>query len=292
MASPTLKYPMECASIVRLETFAVTNALARAKAADGAEPLKFHAPYSRFIFAIINEDRKSVIANIPVRVIARMTNRTQFAEHHDFEQALKKTPNSELSSAYTVKITSGRFKGKTPAEILLEDSANAAALNQQYLWLQSNLEKYPYNGRQMEAIMDAAKLFQSGALKPESVVGTPPIVIYDAPVRPLSSRKREDGKWLVYSVSVRYFCGDAYPVEIRIENYYAPVIQKADKTLNVKISQAVDKQINKMLLTAEEWDHVLGIMNANIRVFELLNGQVCYQEAITENRKNKELSAS
>ena len=70
-----------------------------------------------------------------------------------------------VNMGYKPKV-SGNLKGKTPIEVLLSDPGNGKkSLNDQYIWLKSNLEKYPKNRELMEAIEDAASQDQCRVIK-------------------------------------------------------------------------------------------------------------------------------
>ena len=68
------------------------------------------------------------------------------------------------SKAYTVQISNGKLRGKTPAEALKEENGEKLLLNQKK-WLEENLDKYPKNKEQIEAIEDALNLLKNGQIK-------------------------------------------------------------------------------------------------------------------------------
>lgn len=284
-----IKYPKEIASVVRTQTFCVNNELSRATVSDGCEPLKFYSPYSRFIFSLINENKKSVTANVPATEIANIIQRTNYANVKHLDE-LSKNTSHDLSPAYTVKISAGRLKGKTPAEVLLNNPEDKELLKTQYKWLSDNLKKYPKNKEQMDAIDDASKLMQAGKLDKENVVTSEaPILLYEAYTRPLTSRpKNKSGNTFVYEINIKWYPGEDYPINITIENYYCPVAK--DKETGKLIVYASKKEQStkvNMALSAAEWNNTMYMIQANMRTFEQLSASNCYKEAIETDKQNR-----
>lgn len=289
--------PKEIASVVRGQTFGIANALDRAKgyADENSDvkpdsPLKFYSVFSRFPVVIINEQKKAVTGNIPVTDIADIVKRSNFIYEKHMQESMK-IENTDLSPAYTVKISSGKLKGKTPAEVLIEDPDNKQLLNQQYVWLQKNLDKYPKNQIQMDAIEDAANLLKEGTLDKENVnMSSSRFNIYKSGTKPLKSRPMINGKNFIYDINIEWFIGDNYPVNITIQNYYAPVIKDKETNMNNVMFTERDKSThitNEMKLTAAEWMNVLEAIDRNMRTFEMLNATECYKEASKIDWENR-----
>jgi len=298
----TTKYPWDIWSAVRKQTMSVEAHLFPAEAfpkdpqEEGESPLTGHSGYSRFVVTVINAEKVALSANIPIREIAGIDAKTKFAATKQFEYDCRQKSEG-VSPAYTVKITTGTFKGKTPAEVLLENPANREKLTSHYNWLKENLAKYPNNKHQMEAIIEASNLEKAGNLKGEvSDTGYKPSVkIYEAPMRPLASKKREeDGKWLVYEFYIKWNVGDNYPVSVEIVNYYAPVEKKPDGTLNVKVSERDNESIrkNEMKLTAEEWLNANRSINSVLSQFEMLHAKSNFDAARRADKENYEKAKS
>lgn len=196
--------------------------------------------------------------------------------------------------AYTVRIANGNLKGKTPAEVLIEDAAGKKALLSQREWLAKNMEKYPANKTQVEAIDQAIRLFEEGKLSGAAASTAAPasgrtINLYEAKYRPLTRRQKENGKCLVYEIVINWTIGNDYPVSVKVQNYYAPVI-KNEKTgmLNVKASEAEDKVQNEMLLMAKEWNNVLDRIYDNMLQFKVLHARETINDSIAADKKNRE----
>ena len=286
------QYPKQVYKAVRDQTFAVNSELFLARAEDGDNPLEVYNGFSRFVFAIITKTKTSVTANVPVSEIAGIMSASQFARKADLEARYISAPTSaassasvqaEASAAFSVRIANGNLRGRTPAEVILEENGEEK-LERQKAWLLGNLEKYPKNQEQIGAIDQALTLKRNGGFtkQAESRPSGPgrPIVLYEAMYRPLIRRRNASGNSFVYDIRISWCIGQEYPVSIQIQNYYAPVI-KDERTglLNVKASQAEDKTSTEMLLLAKEWEDCLRAVRANMFQFEVLHARDCIRDA-------------
>lgn len=310
-----LSNPMELAAVVRNQTLIVQNGLSLAGAGDDEnQPLKVYSAFSRFIFAIINSDKKSVTANIRVTDIPGILAASEYAyrTHMDFlyhtnpaaSPAASDNNGVDVSSpAFTKRFTSGKMKGKTPAQVLLEaeDKEDAIQnLNSQFSWLKRNAEKNPKyaagNREQMKAIQEAAALYKEGRLtqdllKAPSHTGDGQVIpLYESGFRPLRSRKKKNGKTFIYEIVFDWTIGSAYPVSITIRNYYADVTEKENGMLNVLAKTKEQEQKNSMALTAAEWQNILYMIQANMRMFEERSRDACYKQAESARRKSREMA--
>lgn len=216
-----LANPMEIASIVRNQTLVVQAELSAAGSGDDTtHPLKFYSRYSRFVFAIINADKKSATANIRVTDMPGILAASEYAYRTHMDALYKPSQAASAvdengvdtsSPAFTKRFTSGNMKGKTPVEVILaaeDKEAIIADLKKQYVWLRDNAKKNPRyaagNQEQMEAITQAVHLFRDGKLKDgmqaaSSAMGAG-IPIYASGFRPLRSRAQKNGKTFIYEV--------------------------------------------------------------------------------------------
>ena len=372
------KYPMEIASVVRGQTLSVTSALSLATTAEGYLPLTIFNPFSRYVFTIINEARIAVTANIGFDEIANIREVSRIAQRMDVESRFALAPApvktaSEVpdSPAFRVKLSSGKYKGNTPAQVLAADAGAAKELNDLYVALKKQAKSEPENAEQckaeMDAIADAATRLKSGTLFPDTAgtecaysvkigngkhKGKTPVEvlqeggeedlirqkkwleehlaqyaanqkqidaidaalklkkagllgvtettekavpegrgvkIYEALYRPLVRKKNKNGKCFVYEISVTWYLGQEYPVAVRIANYYAPVVENPKtKMLNVKASEAEERVNSEMLLTAAEWNAILDAIGYNMQQFAVLHAKACYNDAIEQDKKNRE----
>lgn len=295
-----MKNPKECFSIVEQKTFIVNNELCVPSCEDGSEPLLFHhKTFSRFGFVIINQDKRPSTANVPVSSIPGI--------FYEMDLALKKMTETQAQTqtsppsasaegqqgpAYTVQIRSGMLRGQTPAQVLAADPKNRIALINQANWLKENLAKYPANQSQIDAIVQAVRLFDTGRLQTSAV--TPAAssgagnAVYASGMRPLIRRQRADGKCFVYEISISCGTGER-PVEFRIRNYYAPVRKMESGLLNV-MAREMDRATevnNTFRMSVSQWMWLRHILETQIRTFEDLNSASLYKtanDAAAENR--------
>lgn len=289
-----MKNPKECFSLCQNQTFFIPNQLALPEHKDGSEPLLFHHDtFSRFVFVIINANKKATTANIPVSAIPAIIEKIRNLNFRDsiLLPSIPTDRHTEAKSpAYTTIITSGTLKGKTPAAALLEDaSKNKTLLLNQLKWLQQNLARYPRNQEQITAIKDALTLFAGGKLDTRLTASCLAAeIIYSTEMRPLIRRKRENGKCFVYEISITWNTGTKKPLEITIRNYHAPVIQTESGLLNVQAQQREDELKNTFSLTPEETMWMLHMLETNISTFESIHAKGIYETANKEERKNLE----
>ena len=305
-----LNNPMELASVVRNQTLIIQNGLSLAGAGDDEnQPLKVYSSFSRFIFAIINQEKKSVTANIRVTDFPGITAASEYAYrmHMDYQFQAKPAAESRndgvdtSSPAFTKRFVSGNMKGKTPVQVILEAEDKKVAmeaLNKQYCWLKENAEKNPKyadnNREQMKAIKETAALYTDGKLSQDllqsaSNTGNGQVIpLYNSGFRPLRSREKKNGKTFIYEIAIDWTIGSAYPVSITIRNYYAEVTEKENGMLNVLAKTKEQEQKNTMALTSAEWQNITYMAKANMQMFEYRSANTCYNNALKAQRKARE----
>lgn len=177
------QYPKQVAGVVRDQTFAVNSELFVAKATEDEEPLEVYNGFSRFVFSLINKERQSVIANIPVREIENIRELTRIAQQMDVESRYMARPLTTPAApvkaekakptdkAHTVVLTMGAFAGMTPAEAIATDPANKASLNQTYKDLARAVKANPELQDQIDAIKEAGEMLKAGTLNQEEGLG-------------------------------------------------------------------------------------------------------------------------
>ena len=269
-----MKNPKECAVLNSKKTLIFENMLAPYNAGEDSNlaPMQFyHKTFSRFKMTIIDEDKHALSGNISSNAIPGIVSRTAYAinRHLDAMYRPSSDKNENLSSAYTVKIASGIYKGRTPADVLLKDGENGKnGLNNQYTWLKSNLSKYPNNKLQMDAIIEASRLLKNGELKEQLAQPEQPIIIYDSGFRPLVRKQRADGLSYVYEIHIICHPENRYPIIAEILNYYANVKKLPDGRLNVEGSSKADLQSVQMKMSTDDWSYILYMLQLNMRAFE------------------------
>lgn len=288
----TRKNPKEFAYKVTTQTLAFENHFSRATFENDCYPLEIYDGFSRLTGVIINEDKKAATFNIPKRDLPALIKKSEFAFNKEMEEAITSIGESDTQSiAYTVRFTSGKLKGKSPAEVLLESSDNKELLNNQWKFLKSNLEKYPKNKLQMDAIEEASRLLNDGSLSSSSVKKEVIIPIYNPGFRPLRSRPQKDGKTFVYDVKINWHVGSENPLTIEVSNFYAPVVQTDIGLLNVKVKEkdSASEIKNTMSLSPEMWEDIIYNIQMQMRAFEICgfsNALKMAEEQDKINRKN------
>ena len=291
------KNPREIAYIVEKSTFAILDGLTESNIENEEEPLTLHSrKFSRFSFLIINQDKKAATANMNVKEMFGFLEKSHFAMQQELLYQFNSGSNEEeeLPLAYTVTITSGTLKGRTPADVLLNDGEEGKKLlNNQYTFLKNNLSKYPKNKTQMDAIVNASQLLKEGKLDADAVGKgqTKRISLYSSGLRPLVNRKNNTGMSFVYELTVDWLLGEKRPLMITIVNYYAPVIKKDDGMLNVQVKQRDQTTLrnNTVNLTFDDWAYVQHMIETDIERFEsgiYWNKRKESDRYFFENRKN------
>lgn len=296
------KYPVEVASIVRTnKTLGFNSFLFRADSSENESPYKIYGKFSRYAISILDTSgtsNKSVRGNIRVTEIADIERRTQYAfnKHMQFETKGSLVNNEGSSSrAYTVKITTGSLKGKTPAEVITD--GNGKLLMQHKKFLEQHLQQYPNNKIQIEAINEAVILYKEGTLEnKKDVQGENEIItLYNAGMHPLTRQKREDGKCLVYEINITWRVGANYPVTMTVSNYYARAEKMNDGRLNVKDVDEQSKIRLNVSISEAEWFNILSSIERNMNQFEVLTAKTIFNDAnqtyITTIQESKELRA-
>lgn len=282
------------------KTFCVMNELSPPTCEDGSEPLSFHhETFSRFHFVLFNEDNKAVVANIPVSempgIFKAINNQVITSQVSKRLQAVKAVSGevqavSRDSAAYVVFITAGKLKGKTPAGALLENAeVNKSLLINQVSWLESNLQKYPKNAEQIKAIKEALQLYEAGQLTQEAAVAVTPskVDIYPGGLRPLIRRKRPNGKVFVYQISISQYENGDKPIEIKINNFFAPVVVTDAGLYKVQAKEKEDDLTVTFNLSLSEWYWFVHQTEAQMRTFENMLAPSMYKEANDADKENR-----
>lgn len=316
------KYPFQIESIIHksakaYKTFGMDARLfSPQEETEGREPsapLEMHEGYSVFRGTLIHKEgteKKYVSFNIPAEEVPYIHKKTEMAISIAMNEkiATSTCPGSnsgkagfapktvletgtESTPAYTVKISSGVLKGKTPAQVLLESDANLSSLEKQSGWLKENLAKYPRNQIQIDAIEDAISLHKAGKLIKSDAVpaSSVAIEIYSCPpknVKPLD----EKGRFTVYDVSIIYDSSRGLPITITVNNCFAPV--NTEKGNEIEMSKAVDKKTVSMALSENEWFTMIDKMKAQKIMFESLSYPEQLKLAAKISKENYDASAT
>ena len=260
-------------------------------------PLEMHAGYSRFTVCMIRKDeakgtRAVVTANIPAKddvdaIVARTRACENILATYEFNKASATATSEQAKTpAYTVAISMGSLKGKTPAQALIEDPNNKKALIEQYKFLQSKLAEYPANQKQMDAIEEAVKLFNNGKLTAEDTAAPAAsersVDVYNASFKPLKSTLDSDGKVLVYSVSIKCWPGRNYPYEVTVKN------SRCRWDGQVAHPQSGDQHDEVTIyLPEDKWYGIVADMERTLQSFVLCNFLKQSVKADNANRLNR-----
>ena len=255
----------------------------------------YHDKFSRYKFIVLS--RKSAkTANMPVRDFAEVEARTNYIRQklYDMELMSASQPAAQEkvpeSPAYSVQINMGEFKGKTPAEVLLEDAKNIDKLRDFYKYLKDNLEKHPNNKKVMDAINEAVTLMKAGNLKSVSMQSSA-FDIYVPGFRPLTRKTREDGMCFVYEMTIRCFLnGSKYPVEVTISNYYAPVVKRENGTLNVQVSKMDKETLLKgtINMSMADWTAIIEKMREQKDAYTIIFAKDRFAAADAQQKENQQ----
>ncbi len=265
-----IKYPEQIYKCARTDkTLGIDAKLFAADTKGGQSPLEMHSGFSRFVFTILANKGGSydfVTANLPPSELALMRKKSDIAVEKLTAKALEKKPT--LSAAYTTTFFTGTFKGKTPADVLMEDATKEEALLEYKKTLEANLAKYPRNKVQMDAIDEAIKLQKSGDLKPDGIMSQT-MDIYRADIRaPHASKKDAEGYTDVYSFSVVCDLSKNYPFAVNIMNCKATMTVNPNGTQTPNMSKTRDKKEFNILLTESEWYKAISRMEKTSNLFE------------------------
>ena len=259
-----------------------------AKVEDGLSPQMLFGKFSRLVFNMIRSG-ECVKANISFDELPDIKVRTEYArkEVYDCERnpagQAGNAAGEALPLAYTTTFLMGPFKGRTPADVVLESpDGNREKLQEHYKFLQANLATHSNNKVVMDAITNAYELYNAGKLEKKTAkpASRKAIEIYKSGYRPQTREKREDGMCKVREMAIMCNVGNNYPIEVTITEYYAPVTSSNGK-LNVQAS-ATD-QASKKTVTAymsmKDWNCLLSKLDDQKLMFIVANAARQLSEA-------------
>lgn len=241
-------------------------------------PLFMHSGMSRFYFTvidtmqIINGHSATISANVPAEDIDIALLRTESLvqmEMAEERNAAKVISNDKTGLAYTVPIA-GKFGKRSAASILLDDSSQREELLKQVKWLEENLTKYKGNQKQIDAINEAVKLFDEDKLTGSGIKSMQKD-IYVSEYKYFPSRKDENGNTVCFKIQVTYHSGSDTPVNVRIENFLAPLVKSKIGTKVIQLSKATNRLVGTMDLTLEKWYQIIKRMENTKNNFETIN---------------------
>lgn len=233
-------------------SLSATFDLQKPKETGAVPPLQMHeGNLSRFTLTLLDTSTGATlpfIANIPATDIPVISKKTDIALLLK-EQYAPAENSSSLSDCYTQKLRFGKFKGKTPAEVLLSDPSVKSEMEGTRDLLQKNVEKYPANKMLVNAIDEAIMLFEAGELQEQNAKSNVQnsMTIYHKEYKS-TRRANPKGLYLCYNISVVCQYDMDYSWQIRIDNYFAP-------SVNGKIDhkKAEGRKSASIRLTDDDW---------------------------------------
>lgn len=288
-----VRYPRQICSAKR-ETviLSIDNYLSRPDETDTVPPLEMHSPFSRFVVTIIDKsgtETKTPKANIPAGDVPGIVEISKLVmlEKMRYESAAQEPSAEELSIGYTQQILVGGFRGKTPADILLENPDDRDKLLSTRNFLADKAAQYASNKKQVEAIDDAVALFDAGKLKKQSGARRSSAVrVYDVDHKYMRDTNAA-GHRLFYSMSIVCQFGNKYPWEVTIENTFAPGVQGPKGGLVPKMEEKSSYAKCTFRMSDMEWSQIVNRIKSDLQYFESSCYRNLYHEAIAIDNKHR-----
>lgn len=289
-----VRYPRQIFSAKREKIIlGIDNYLSRPDETDTVPPLEMHSPFSRFVVTIVDKsgpETKTPKANIPAHDVPGIVEISKIVmlEKLRSESSAHEGKEENLSVGYTQQILIGGFRGKTPADVLLENPDSRDKLLNTRKFLADKAAQYASNKKQVEAIDDAIALFDAGKLKKQSHTKRGGVVrIYDVDHKYMRDTNAA-GHRLFYSMSIVCQFGNNYPWEVTIENIFAPGLPGPKGGLVPKIDEKSSAARCTFRMNDMEWSQLVNRMDADMRYFESCCYGNLYREAMeidTNHRK-------
>lgn len=253
-------------------------------------PLSMHGPYSCFRWTLIDKSGPVTvypIANIPSGEAATLRTKVNaiIAQNALKAPRVVQTDAAEpLGPAYTTKIRMNKFKGRTPASVLLENPKNMDDLLEILNYLQSQDSQSRYwesNQQQIQAIEEAVELFNKKELSEEMVDNTAAgaLVVYHRPHKVLLNRPPKGDHYFVYSFKIDFLEGYDYPWRINIANAYMKIKKKSDGTHETVPNTAIEKSVSQLQVTDYEMGYLVERIYNTMVNFELIFFKKQYAES-------------
>lgn len=178
-----------------------------------------------------------------------------------------------------VPFFAGRFKGKTPAQVILE-TKDLQVLRDEKAFLKQNLDKFPRNQELIDSINAAAIAYKNGELSEISS----PTIIYHSELRPVG-KTDDNGLKKVYGIDISYYKGK---FQITINNYKAPVDVTDKGAFRVRGGEAVDNKTFSFDLDWNEWLSLIEKCKKTANNYDMLMFRKAWNEAekLEEEIKN------
>ena len=264
--------------------FSVENYFSPPKTEDTIPPLQMHSKHSRILLTIIDISGEKTLtpkANIPARDIAGIIEKSRAAIIRKFGASVPEGMEN-TSSAYTQVISMGKFKDRTPADVLLNSPDEKDELLRTKDFLTSKMEQYPKNKIQINAIENALTLFEKGDLiqSGSEVKMTGSSLIYDVNHKYMNY-KNKDGYTLFYAITINCDYANRYPWSIAITNFYAPTKKGPTNALQPIIDKKTGYAKSMIRLDDSEWCDMVRCVSSNLSNFETLYYPSLYKDMLS-----------
>lgn len=258
-------------------------------------PLSMHGPFSCFRWTLIDKSGVQPIypsANLPCSEAPTLRTKVNAVIGQNTLRKPKTADMTNQSLAYSVKIRLPKFKGRTPAEILLE---NGEALNdllgaKEYLEQQAPNSRYQEsNLQQAKAIEEAVMLYNDGKLSAKSVEGSESgFVVYHRPQKVLLNRPSRNDHYFVYSFKIECLPEYNYPWVISIGNAYMKIKKKSDGTHETIPNTSIDRCYAQIQISDYEMGYIVERIYNTLTNFELVFFKSQYNESLRQYSELRE----
>ena len=303
-----LKFQTKTKTLLLEPHFSVAKANPEGRT-DPEPPLRIFNKFSRWIITIIDTtdgDHKAVSHNLSM-------NRHRYEYDHlaaaiqdgislelPYLYGVKVSSESlETGPAYTTKLHLFPYKGKTPAEVLLSEgnTGREKLIDMYNNKLSPNVNQYPGNQAQMDAIQAAVILYDKNELKKENVTAQR-ITLYESQSKPNPYKKdrntdgnTNNGKDLsnvaVTELNLYLYHGDRSPFELEIQNYNAPCKETETGAFNVTKSEKTNFVSHSFRLTAADMRAMLREMERQVNGFYYAHYLECERDAYNEDLRRR-----
>lgn len=257
------------------QTFVLQFALVPPASTDSVPVMTMHSPFSRFILTLIDNsgnERKIMKGNIRAEEVPFLLRQYDFAVHgkHDFlanKDERGDDASDPMDTAFKVRLRAGAMKGRTPAEILLEDPTKEGELTRHRKWLEDHLGTYPGNQEVIDAIDNALYLQSVGELDSKVATSFPKdfMIIYKEDYKYMTGASPSTKTSAKIEIGCEY--QEEYPWKITLENSEVP-FQNDNGNMVLLRDQAKDQRKGTIHLSDKEMEYLIYKIGALLSQFE------------------------
>ncbi|WP_022754731.1 hypothetical protein [Butyrivibrio fibrisolvens] len=267
------------------------------------------ASFSRFVFTIIEGNRekgcKTVLANLPTSEIETIKQKMNLCKWKIMENIFDGTKPTD-NVAYTYVFSTGRFKGKTAAEIINEDDGENRLI-QQKNYLKDNLAKYPNNQKGIDAIDAALTLKKNGGVDTKMIKNNT-IIVHQGVSKYLAKKTIKNPNYknpstdkgeltFIYSIQIECSPSANSPFDVKIMNCYAPVYEKEDGSSRISLKDSIKldgktsgREILQFSFTEKDFSDMINKLASDWECYHNIVFKRQYALADKHSRLSKEAS--